>query len=613
MIDIYSPGNDNFDKNGNCTLFPTSCIAHFEINGEWTVTMIHPLDKRSNFIERDAILRVPTPYGELLYQIKKYDKSDYDIQVTAYPIFLRAKGLAPFLWDRRAVNCNGQQALDIILEGSGFSGESNIQKISTAYFEQMNVIQAINGDVDNSFINRWGGEIAWLNNKILVNDRLGQDDRFRAEFGYNLNGVKETFDESEVITRIYPKAYNGHMLPNNESIDSSIINQYSEPHPQIIEYSNIKLRADASDGDEENGDIICETLEDLYDALRQAARNDFDSGCDLPKITYEVSLVDLSRMDSYKQFKDLVSIILGDSGKIRHKKMNIETNQRVISLEYDCILEKIDSMTLGSDTASFFDKVGTATSSIEKVVDVKNNTIIAEKIQGIINAAKANLKAQKDVAHKQDVRAMLFEDLDPDSPTYGAMCAGTQGIQISKKRNETNTDWVWGTAIDFESVIADYIITGILSDKTGNFYLNLDTGELVMNDGTFKGNLDTNKSIKIGEYLILANKMKNYGEGNQGIIYVGEDHSDTYILMREAIGFPTPGQTQKRISLISGDASVSVIDDSETGKSVEVYVGDTSLWVKNDGIYVNGSKGISGTVRVKNSLTTVNGLVTGAS
>lgn len=613
MIDIYSPGNDDFEKNGNCTLLPTSCNAHFEINGEWTVTLVHPLNERSDYIERDAIIRVPTPYGKLMYQIKKYNKSDYDIQVTAYPIFLRAKGLAPFLWDRRAVNCNGQQALDIILEGSSFTGESNISKISTAYFEQMNVIQAINGDVDNSFINRWGGEIAWLNNKILINDRLGSENRFRAEFGYNLNGVEEDFDESEVITRIYPKAYNGYMLPDNESIDSPYIDRYSEPHPQIVEYSDIKLRADASEGDEENGIIVCDTLDDLYDALREAARNDFENGCDLPKITYTVSLVDLSRLDSYEEFKDLVTINLGDSGKIRHKKMKIETSQRVISMDYDCILEKIDSMTLGSDTASFFDRVGTVTSSVTKVVDTKNNTIIAEKIQGIINAAKANLKAQKDVAHKQDVRAILFEDLDPDSPTYGAMCAGTQGIQISKKRNETDTDWVWGTAIDFESVIADYIITGILSDKTGNFYLNLDTGELVMNDGTFKGNLETNKSIKIGEYLILANEMNNYGNGNEGVIYVGKDHSDAYILMRESKDFPTAGQIQKRISLIAGKASVSIIDDSVTGVSVEIDADGTAFSIKNDGIYANGSKGMSGTVRVENSLTTVNGLVTGAS
>lgn len=615
MISIYSPGNEGFEKNGNCTLFPTSCIAHFEINGEWTVTMIHPLDERSDFIEKDAILKVPTPYGDLLYQIKKYDKSDYDVQVTAYPIFLRAKGLAPFLWDKRAVNCTGQNALDIILGDSNYQGESNITKTSTAYFEQMNVIQAINGDTDNSFINRWGGEIAWLNNKVLINDRLGEENQFRAEFGYNLSGVTETYDDSEVITRIYPKAFNGYMLPDHESIDSPLINNYTEPRPQIVEYSNIKLASDASENDAENGVIVCETLDDLYDELRSAASKDFENGCDLPKITYQVSLVDLSRLDIYKEFKDLVKINLGDSGKVRHRKMKIETTQRVISMDYDCILEKIDSMTLGSDTASFFEKVGSVTSSYEKVVDMKSNTVIAEKVQGIINAAKASLKAQKDVAHKQEIRAMLFEDLDPNSPTFGAMCAGTQGIQISKKRNETNTDWVWGTAIDFESIIADYIITGILSDKNGNFYLNLDTGELVMNDGTFKGDLDTKQSIKIGKYLILANQMQNYGDGNEGIIYVGEEGSDAYILMRDSVNFPVQGQVQKRVSLVCGSASITALKESGSANSEQILltIGGTSLKVDANGIYANGSKGLSGTFQVTNSLSTNNGLVTGVS
>lgn len=605
MISIYSPGNEDFEKNGNCPLFPTSCIAHFEINGEWTVTMVHPLDDRSDFIEKDAILKVPTPYGDLLYQIKKYDKSDYDVQVTAYPIFLRAKGLAPFLWDKRAVNCTGQDALDIILGDSVYQGESNITKTSTAYFEQMNVIQAINGDTDNSFINRWGGEIAWLNNKVLINDRLGQENQFRAEFGYNLSGVTESYDDSEVITRIYPKAYNGYMLPDHESIDSPLINNYTEPRPQIVEYSNIKLASDASENDAENGVIVCDTFDDLYDELRSAASKDFENGCDLPKITYQVSLVDLSRLDIYKEFKDLVTINLGDSGKVRHRKMKIETTQRVISMDYDCILEKIDSMTLGSDTASFFEKVGSVTSSYEKVVDMKSNTVIAEKVQGIINAAKASLKAQKDVAHKQEIRAMLFEDLDPNSPTFGAMCAGTQGIQISKKRNETNTDWVWGTAIDFESIIADYIITGILSDKNGNFYLNMDTGELVMNDGTFKGVLNTYKDVGIGNWLYLGTQATdgNFSASGMTVGPLGSGTENKPLI--NMWGNQNNRSGSINILPFSGadDCSIFLTRDNN-GNSIQL---------KTSALKINGKGGLTGTYRVENSLTVEKGLVTGVS
>lgn len=275
-------------------------------------------------------------------------------------------------------------------------------------------------------------------------------------------------------------------------------------------------------------------------------------------------------------------------------------------MDYDCILEKIDSMTLGSDTASFFDRVGTVTSSVTKVVDTKNNTIIAEKIQGIINAAKANLKAQKDVAHKQDVRAMLFEDLDPDSPTYGAMCAGTQGIQISKKRNETDTDWVWGTAIDFESVIADYIITGILSDKTGNFYLNLDTGELVMNDGTFKGKLDTYSDVNVGRRLFI-NTIEN--EGYSHIIFGRPDNSSPSLIPDAPgiIGFEYGNVKYIQICTNSRDIS--------TGIEVSQVNDDPAIMdLRNlSAITINGKTGLNGTYRVEDSITVEKGIVTGVS
>lgn len=87
---------------------------------------------------------------------------------------------------------------------------------------------------------------------------------------------------------------------------------------------------------------------------------------------------------------------------------------------------------------------------VDKVIDKSNNTLMAEKISGVINLLTTSLKAQKDIAKKQDVRAILFEDIDKDSPTFGALCIGTQGIQIAKKRNETDTDWKWGTAINLK-------------------------------------------------------------------------------------------------------------------------------------------------------------------
>lgn len=599
MIQIYSPGNENYENNGDAVLHPSSCKCHFEVNSEWNLEMVHPLDERTDLIVENAVLKVPSPYGELLYEIKKMDKSEYDIQITAYPFFMKAKKI--FIFDKRAVDADCLTALNVVLDGSEFTCESNIKTKNTCYFENMNAVEAINGDVDNSIIKRWGGEIAWINNKVIIDNRLGADNGARAEFGYNLNSVQESIDLSDLCTRIYPKAYNGYMLPDQESVDSPLIDNYPDPYPKVYEYQNIKLAADASNSTSED-DILCDTLDDLYAALREAAANEFANGVDKPSIQYTVDMVDLSRLDNYKDFKDLLVVQLGDTVHVKHRRLGIETSQRVLSIDYDCILQKIDSMSLGTDVTGYFDQVGAITSTFNKVVDTSTNTLLADKVKGIIDASNAYFKAQKNIAHKQDIRAMLFEDLDSSSETFGAMCLGTQGIQISKKRNEENTDWVWGTAINFESIIADYIITGILSDKSGNFYLNMDTGELVMNDGTFKGDLDTKNSIKIGDKLILANALNNFQGGYEGHIYVGDEGSETNILMRDADDYPMSGNNYRGMFLNAGDVSIGLTSENSNKK---VFIDAPN------GININGNNGLTGTYTVSESLTVNSGLVTG--
>ena len=242
---------------------------------------------------------------------------------------------------------------------------------------------------------------------------------------------------------------------------------------------------------------VCNTLEELYAALRTRAQEEYENEIDLPQITYNVDMADLSKTDLYKDYKDLLKVNLGDTVHVKHRKLGIETSARVISMAYDCITQKVESLVLGDYEANYFNDVSSITNSASRVINTSNNTLMADKIAGIINLLNTSLRAQKDIAQKQDVRAILFEDLDPDSPTFGALCIGTQGIQIAKERNETNTDWQWGTAIDFQSINADYVITGILTDRQGNFYLDMNTGDLRMKNGTFVGNI-TGGSIKIG-------------------------------------------------------------------------------------------------------------------
>lgn len=497
MIQLYKSTNTNYEMNGDYTLSPTTCKFECNLNGTWILTIDNPIDISLDDFVVGSVLSAPTPYGKKqLFRICDVTKSDDGISASAFPIFLDSRNDC-FLWDVRPTNVNGQTALNQMITNGKYSASSNITKTSTSYYVQKNLIEALNGDDENAFLKRWGGEIAYNNYEIIVNDRIGSDNGLRVEFGFNLLGVNESVNTEEVVTRIIPKAYNGYILPNNETVDSKLINNYPIVYTKVIEYQDIKLEEDAQEDDAENGITVCDTLNDLYAALRTRAQKEFENGIDLPSITYDVDMVDLSRTDIYKDYKDLLKVNLGDTVHIKHRRLGIETSARVITLTYDCITQKVENLVLGDYEQNYFNDVSSITHSVSQVINQSNNTLMADRIAGVLNLMYTSLRAQKDIAHKQDVRAILFEDLNPDSPNFGALCIGTQGLDIAKERNETNTDWLWGTAINFNSINADYMITGILTDRNGKFYLNLDTGELRMKDGSFIGNI-TGGSIKIG-------------------------------------------------------------------------------------------------------------------
>lgn len=525
MIQLYKAENNNFEMNGDWVLNPISCLFIPKINDQWVLEIENPIDESIDDFNLGAVISVTTPYGgNQLFRINDRDKNDNSVIATAYPIFLDSKNDC-FIWDTRPTNVNGQQALNMMLSSnSKYKASSNIDKINTAYYIRKNFIEALNADDENSFINRWGGEIIYNNYNIIVNDKIGTDSGLRVEFGFNLLGVSEKINDDNLITRIIPVAYNGYTLPNEETVDSDNIDKYPKIYIKQIEYNNIKLKEDAQTDDENNGTIICNNLEELYAELRKYAKLEYtENFVDIPQISYEADMIDLSKTDIYKDYKDLLKVNLGDTVNIKNRRLQIETKSRVISYEYNCITNSIDALVLGEFTTNYFDNVSSIDNSISKVIDQSNNTLMANKITGVINLLNASLRAQKDIAQKQDVRAILFEDLDVDSPTFGALCIGTQGIQISKERNETDDDWVWGTAINFESIIADYVITGILADKLGNNYWDLDTGELVtknmtakdatitgtlnganINGGNINGsNISTDKDINVGRNINL--------------------------------------------------------------------------------------------------------------
>lgn len=483
MIQIYSPENTDYDKNGDMPIFPTKAEISATLNGTWQLNLEHPIDKtgRWKYIQEDAVVKLPSFNGDQFFRIREKKKASSGITATAEPIFMDSM-YDCFLSDIRPTAKNGQEALDIMTAPNAkYSGKSNITKRTTAYYEYKNLIEAINGDDDNSFINRWGGEILFNNFEITINERVGGDYGVTLQYGKNIqkNGITESVDMTGIVTRIYPKAYNGYKLSGSGYVDSPVINSYPIVKVATITFDDVKMAEDAQEDDEENGVTICNSQAELDTALRKKCNEQFSAGIDKPSVNITADMVLLQNTRQYKNYAVLEQVSLGDTIHCRHTKLGITTDARVISLKYDVIKQKVTYAELGDFTYNYFNNVSSSVDRIDQVIR-PDGTVMADKIAGFINGAMASLRAQYDVAKKQDVMAILFENLDKSSALYGAMALGTQGLMISKTRTADGREWDWTTAMTAAGLIANVIIAGIIADQKGRNYWNLDTGEFAL-------------------------------------------------------------------------------------------------------------------------------------
>lgn len=466
MIQIYSPSNTDYTKNGDMTLMATQCDVHAVLNGAWELELTHPIDAdgRWKYIEGGAVISAPSFNGDQLFRIKETDKDDSGVTATAEPIFMDARDDC-FLVDVRPTDKTGQQALDIMTApNSKYTGSSNITKIATAYYQFKNLIEAINGNDDNSFVKRWGGEIYFNNYQVIINNQVGEDYGVSVLYGKNAskNGVSETIDTSNVITRIYPKAYNGYTMTNNGYVDSPLINTYPVIKARTITFDNVKMREDANEDDEENGIIICDTQEELDDALEEQCQAEYEAGADKPKVTISVDMVLVENTVNYAEYKGLETVSLGDTVHCEYYRLGIVTDARVREITYDCLRQRTTKVVIGDEPYQYFNNVSSGVNRIDGAIR-PDGSLIAEQIQGFINSAYAQLRLQNSVAQKQDVRAILFEDLDPSSDLFGAISIGTQGLQIADSRTSDGRDWDWGTAITAKGMNASLITVGLIS------------------------------------------------------------------------------------------------------------------------------------------------------
>lgn len=559
MIDIYIKSNNNFDFNGDMVLKPYLCELEVELNGIIEVTLEHTYDKegRWKYIEKDNLLRVPYPFKKerQLFYIYDIDKGMTSIKCKARHIFFDLA--SEVLVDCRPTNCNGEEALNKILSSTDFIGHSNIASINTAYYIRKHISnEVLISEDENSFISKWGGELDVDNFNVYLNERVGLDNGITFKYSKDLINLNENSNIDDIVTRILPVGFDGITIPE-VYVESPLINSFRKVRTKVIKFEDVKVKEES---DDEDG---YDTLEQAQEALREACKKLFNEGLDKLLLQLDLEVTKLENTLKYEQFKDIMTVGLGDTVGVEHLDIGINVKTRVIKFIYDCISEKFKSITLGNYIENDLDNQNDIDSIIDKITN-SDGTVNAVEVAGVLNAVNVQMRAMKDIAQKQDIRALLCEDLDPESPTYGAMCYGTMGFMIASQRTPDNRDWDWRTFGTGKGFFADLIVAGtMLADriKSGLLMSMNEKTWINMDDGTF--NFCDLLAFDGNEMKMKDTAFKIVNQEDQIIAYIGQDNwmrIQGVLINGHGECMQNKGPGSRSLKLITTDGGATYID-----------------------------------------------------
>lgn len=513
MIRIYTENESDFSHDGLEVLddITISCVAERSMNGSWFLNgeFLRDMDK-SNIIQNRRILKVPTSKGEQLFRICKMKPNRTRIMVFAEHIFFDNRyNMVDELYITKK---SGSTALNSILTSSQydnlFVGTTNISTVASAKLIRKTIIEAIIGDQDNSFVNRWGGEIDLDNFNFAINSRIGADRGVEITYGHNLKGFEGEIDESCVVTRMMPIGFNGLVLPE-KFIDSPLINNYSFPKIQKVEMKHIKVK----ENEEDEG---FETKEQAYEAMRQYAQELYSThNIDKPSVSLRLSLIPLEQTDQFKNESLFEQIYFGDTLKVNLEKYGFDVTVRVIKDKYDCLNTRYIDVDLGVVKLNVFQESVSIKDRVDEVVD----QLGGHTWETILNEAQSKaLELLQQGLENSYVVNRLNEILIMDSPNVesakSVIRMNKNGIGFS--RTGYAGPYVVGITID-GSINAECITTGALNAgiiKTGRLQSLNNKTWIDMNDGTFnfhdKISFDgTNLKIVLSSGNDLENELDN--------------------------------------------------------------------------------------------------------
>lgn len=485
-----------FTKNGLGTLTDAvSCTVRQILNGEYELQMQYPITgiHYDDIALRTIILAKPDKISDeqpfRIYRITKPLNGIVTIYARHIAYDMSGYGVSPFTAATLGLALQGLSS-NAVPAGCPFTFNTDKSVNSDFTVAVPKSLWSCLGGSEGSILDTYKGEWEFNKYAATLHNKRGSNRGVTIRYGKNLTSYEQDLNCSNVYTAVYPYWSNGTTTVTLTSKTVAV--------PGTFDFTRV-LTLDLS------GSFQEEPTEQQLQAKTEAyiAANEIG----VPDVSWKVEFVQLEASEEYKDKAILEQIFLGDTVTIEFEKYNVSATARAVEVEYNVLLGRYDSVTLGKVKTNMADTIAAQ----QKEIESKPSLTLVEQIAS--NLADAIMGANGGSVRLLDTNNDGYPDelyiADNVNPTLAVRVWRFNYLGWAASVNGYNGPFVMGATLEdgllSNAVTAANLTAGTIQSADGqSFYLNLTENVLRM------AALNTLESSLQGEISDALDDAKGY-------------------------------------------------------------------------------------------------------
>ena len=359
------------------------------------------------------------------------------------------------------------------------------------------------GGEENSILDVFGaGDYEFDKFDVKLYQHRGVDTDVEIRYSKNLVGLSEDVDDSESYNAVVPYWTDGEatvLLPERMLVFSG-----TEPQTAYLtDHNLVILRTESNEPIEASYLTVDAAPMDLSDAfeeepttaqLRTAAIARFEnSDAWLPNENLSVDFVQMWQTEEYKDYSALQRVSLCDTVSVYYPQVGIaKVKQKVIKVEYNVLLDRYDSIELGTPQTSLGQAI-----QAKIMEDVPTTSMMQSAIEYATDLIRGGLggyvvMTPGDNGYPQEILIMDTPDVNTAVNVWrfnqGGLGHSSNGYNGPFSDIALTQDGkINASMITTGSLDANLITAGMIKDSTGRNYWDLDVGQFVTTRGEIGG------------------------------------------------------------------------------------------------------------------------------